>query len=122
MGVGDLAALGLACWQAGEIWRHGSLFAGRRAALEARDTAAAALLLCPFCLSPWLGWLLVGLLWTHPWTSWLVYGLAAARLANVGNDLTHTHCRTPRHTLTEEDDDPESWAEPWAGSAAADVR
>lgn len=53
----------------------------------------AELLLCGFCLTPWIALSVVCLL---PYAPVPFYALAAARLANLGNDLSHAVCRTPR--------------------------
>lgn len=129
-----LLVLGLATWQAVEVWHHGKLFAGRRAAAEtwagwwyhgpfavkrmARCRLARPRLLClklshdawawlggllgcPFCTSVWAGGVLYALwTWTPDWVRVVHYALAASRLANALNDLTHAHCRTPRQAKT----------------------
>jgi hypothetical protein len=59
----------LAVWQAVEIWRHGQIFAGRRAELELSDGTWAELLLCGFCLSPWVAWLFIAVGWM-PQAGW----------------------------------------------------
>lgn len=115
----ELVVAALATWQAVEIWRHGELFADRRDAVEvwvdspqARGLYGAVdgwlkwfvggLLLCPFCLSVWVGWLAV-LAATGHWTAQLfVGGLAASRLANLGNDLSRAWCRTPNRNPSPE--------------------
>ena len=132
MGVIEFVATVLATWQIVEIWRHSSLLAGWRARVEVWDDRfpwgfAQGLLSCPYCLSVWVGWLIVGLLslssdcepWLlklryEPYTlSWqicgltglgllwvvkvLVWGLAISRAANLGNDITHQFCRTARN-------------------------
>ena len=100
--LGETIVLGLAVWQIVEIWHHGSIFAGRRADLEIEDSFKASLLSCPFCLSTWVGWFVAAMIALAGLTAWLgflkilVAGLAAARLANLGNDLFHDRCRTPR--------------------------
>lgn len=115
----DLAVAALATWQAVEVWHHGSLFAGPRAALEVKSGFWARLLLCPFCLSVWvavvaavaldrgdrsppwvdLGWVSRALTWALDQVLLALraacYALAVARLANLGNDLTRGWCRTP---------------------------
>jgi hypothetical protein len=115
-----LVVAALAAWQAVEVWHHGSVFDRARARLELKTGFWVDLLQCPFCLSVWVG--MVTVLTVHPgdtvpplvdlgWVSralswvvsqfilllwWVVHGLAVARLANLGNDLTHHWCRTPR--------------------------
>jgi len=93
----------LANWQVLEIWRHGSLFTGIRARLEARGGIVAELLLCTFCLSNWTAATLAALILCRrfgaSWDAlmwWPVLTLAIARASNVLNDLTHSACRTPR--------------------------
>jgi hypothetical protein len=64
-----------------------------------------------FCLAPWVSVAVCALLalgaematngprllgWVLPLPVW---ALAAARLANLGNDLTYAYCRTPRIDL-----------------------
>ena len=101
---------GLAAWQVVEVWRHSALMAGPRARVEARPGFVPDLLSCPFCLSVWAGAacyaaLLAGSAPAAWWNlfglpafaaSAAVCGLAASRLANLGNDLSHDRCRTPR--------------------------
>lgn len=103
IGLTDILIASMATWQAVEVWRHGSIFASARATAQAWTVATGVrgwlgrLLSCPFCLSVWVA-LATVLLWTvgHYPGQILVATLAAARLANVGNDLTHPWCRTPR--------------------------
>jgi hypothetical protein len=106
----------LATWEIIEIWRHSSIMADFRARTELWDNKLGQLVNCPFCLAPWVAlWVLVPLLLPEPrldvqtlfyWPSligwmgaglwyWIVWGFAVARLANLGNDLTHKWCRTP---------------------------
>jgi hypothetical protein len=115
MTVADLTVAALATWQAVEVWHHGSLFAGWRAWVEAKDGWLAELTLCPFCFSVWTAAAVLLALWPDRpegaldtsagvalgvvlWTAarLFVYALAVSRLANVANDLTHARCRTPR--------------------------
>jgi hypothetical protein len=98
-----LLVAALAVWEAVEIWHHGEIFAGWRAWLECGSGFFARLLLCPFCLAVWVALpvtillLLAELL--SPWWGLPAYLLAAARLSNLGNDITHDRwCRTPRYT------------------------
>lgn len=113
----DLIVGGLATWQIVEIWHHSSLFANWRARTEMLTGELGELFACPFCLSAWVGFMCAMALWyKHPteihgtysflrvgfWVAMLgiktfIYGLAVARLANLGNDLTHHRCRTVRH-------------------------
>jgi hypothetical protein len=120
----DLLIAALACWQAVEIWHHSALFARPRAWADdwKYDRWYAFVLACPFCLAVWVAFFFVlpPLTWLQPsrfppttilaGTSWgvivlwqlAVYALAVSRLANLGNDLLHHWCRTPRGTLDEE--------------------
>lgn len=109
MNLTDLLILGLATWQAVEIWRHSSLFAIPRAYFQARsDLRLGQLLSCPWCLSVWVALVLVA--WwmysepieKHPVVYYAMIGLRApilalaiSRLANAANDLTWKLCRTP---------------------------
>lgn len=109
-----LLVAALATWEIVEIWNHGSIFATQRAILQTKDGFFARLMGCGFCLSPWVAAVVLTLLLvTEPpkafgsllqalWGTVLltvrlfVYAFAVARLANLGNDLTHKHSRTPR--------------------------
>lgn len=128
--IAEVIIAGLAVWQIVEIWRHGSIFADLRARVELwEDGWLRGLLLCGFCLPPWVAWFLVtppllfekallslddlwrspGLI-LHVW-QWIVLGFAAARLANLGNDLAHSWCRTPgrdQEALFEDTDNEET--------------
>jgi hypothetical protein len=101
MTLTELVIGGLAAWEIYEIWHHSLIMASRRSSIEARGDWFSDVAGCGFCFSPWCGWLLALLLVTlgrwSPVTCFLIYGLAIARLANLGNDLTHHRCRTPRH-------------------------
>jgi hypothetical protein len=98
--VTDLVIAALAAWQAIEIWRHGSIFAGLRARLELYHNFWTELLLCPFCLSPWVGLVTIMLVRQQAWyATWPMYALAIARLANLGNDFTYHYSRTPKTTF-----------------------
>lgn len=104
----ELVLLSLAVWQTVEVWRHSKLTAVPRAVVQTWTGWARDLLLCPWCLSVW-----VGLFWAALWLiveqtpfaadDWLVRilltGLACSRAANAANDLTHPFCRTPRMVL-----------------------
>jgi hypothetical protein len=98
MTLTELVVAALATWQAVEVWHHGSLFADIRAKAELRADAAgfggwlARLLLCPFCLSVWVAAAALTVTVLVPPVAWV---LAAARLANLGNDVFHARCRTP---------------------------
>ena len=87
----DICICVLATWHAVEVWHHGSLFADARANLEAQasESLFVDLLLCPFCLSLHVSWILlawylgaqclVGTLWWQlP-----IFALAICRLANL---------------------------------------
>lgn len=93
----------LATWQITETIHHGSIFDKPRAYLEASGGFFSDLVGCPFCLSHWVAALVVGLSWDtySTTTSWVIvlFCFASARLAQLGNDLTHGFCRTPRLKL-----------------------
>jgi hypothetical protein len=113
----ELIVAALAVWEIIEIYHHSSLFASARARVELLEGKIRTLLTCPFCMSTWVAWILVlppmfaarlapaeaealalaglGWLFLALWR-WIIYGLALARLANLGNDLAHARCRTPR--------------------------
>ncbi len=91
-------------------------------------------LLCPWCASIWVG-LVVAMFWLclPEWLQWLTFvalGLAISRLANLGNDVTHGLCRTPKanrlpdlhdetdHGSPARHDEPAAPAEPPGGSFA----
>jgi hypothetical protein len=104
----DVLVMALAANQAVEVWHHGAIFAGRRAAVESwpvlDDEGLArlgrlgrwnyrfwefwqSLLLCPHCLSVWVGVAVAAGWLGGPW--WLqaaVVGLATSRLANLLSD------------------------------------
>lgn len=103
----------LAVWEMIEIWRHSSLLAGLRARAELLEGKLGELLRCGFCLSVWLGMAVVPFIIPGDTTNetWhlvktaggmVLVGFAVARLANLGNDLTHAWCRTPRDNKLEE--------------------
>ena len=104
----DLVILTLATWQAVEIWHHSSLFAGWRSATQLWPCAGfwgwlRELLNCPWCTSVWVALALTAAwLYLEDWTRLPTYALAVSRLANVANDLTHAHCRSPRGLPQEE--------------------
>lgn len=95
----DLAAASLATMQIVETWRHGSIFAGARAEVEARTGFFAELLTCPFCLSHWVagGAVVVCLLAqsVHPWLMFPVWAFAVTRAAQLLHDATHSISRSP---------------------------
>ena len=96
----------LATWQIIEIWHHSLLFAGARARVELWENKLGELLVCPFCLSPWVAALSVIVLLVPAWlqlSGWYVltahiiwYAFAVSRLANMCNDITHKLSRTPK--------------------------
>lgn len=98
----------LALWEILEIWRHSELLADWRAWLGAGDGWLSRLSQCSFCLAPWTGLALLGLLrlgdlhaggpflaTTGSLALAITTALALARAANVASDLTHRWCRTP---------------------------
>lgn len=95
-----------AAWEIVEVWRHGSIFASRRARVELWEgwgwDFVRDLLMCPFCLSVWVGGFTTGwLIYCGDWhlLTWPLYALAVARCSNVFNDVTHPMCRTPSAVL-----------------------
>jgi hypothetical protein len=106
--LSSLIVAALAVWEVVEIWHHSALFIGARARAEVLDNKLGDLLGCPFCLSVWVALILTCLLSLAMWLLstggailgtilWApVFALAVARLANIGNDLTHRFCRTPQ--------------------------
>lgn len=109
MTLTDLVINALAVWQTIELFRHGSVFSGVRSDLKARsrrESMLAYLLLCPFCLSPWVA-LAVVLLSHIPGAEPLrifVFAAAVSRLANLGNDLAYSYTRSPASDLKTDDD------------------
>lgn len=116
----ELIVCALAVWEIIEIWRHSLILADWRSWFEVRVDRWGELAQCNFCLSPWVAaaavgavlalditpaersgvvvYLLVELLWWF-WAilRFAIYAFAVARLANLGNDLTYSFCRTPKH-------------------------
>lgn len=101
----------LAVWQIIEIWHHSHLMAGLRARTDLWEGFFGQLVGCPFCLSPWVSLIVVAALFSGFWLADESGGdqpivgycllspflaFAVARLANIGNDLSHSYCRTPR--------------------------
>lgn len=97
----------LATWQIVEIWHHSYLFASWRARVDLWDGWFGQMLRCPFCLSNWVAAVVASIAGTayglHENAGissfillTLVVALAAARLANLGNDLGRRYCRTPK--------------------------
>jgi hypothetical protein len=101
----ELIVAALATWQIIEIWHHSLLFAGRRAVVETWTGKLGELLVCCFCLSPWVALLCVLILQSQGtglvvwFAKAVIMALAAARLANLGNDYFYTVCRTPKFSL-----------------------
>src|SRR5215471_702475 len=97
----DVLVLGLATWQAVEIWHHSSLCAGWRSATQLWPWEGLwgwlrELLNCPWCTSVWVALALTAAWWYLPeWARLPTQALAVSRLANVGNDVAHAYCRTP---------------------------
>jgi hypothetical protein len=95
---------GLATWQIVEIWHHSLLMSSLRARTEMWDNKLGELLVCPFCLSVWVGWFTLAILeFANSGLAGLVFGLivkgfAVSRLANLGNDVFKQYCRTPSTT------------------------
>lgn len=134
-GIAELVVTALATWQVVEVWHHSALFAGRRAVVEARGGFLADLLLCPFCLSVWAAAAVCAVVVSPvpeaAWAAWaagaaklFVLAMAVSRLANLGNDLAHTRCRTPRVKTGFEGDDvgDQTGRGPGDTGPAADVR
>lgn len=102
MDLSVLLLCGLATWQIVEIWRHGSIFSRARMRAEALAQSNSAfhllgeLLICPFCLSVWVGFITYGL-WCVPFANLIVVGFSISRLANLGNDFAYTKTRSPGH-------------------------
>jgi hypothetical protein len=141
----QLFILALATWESIEIWRHSELTAEARAYVEvAGNEFIKALARCAFCMAPWEAWVIIVAVDSSPWLlAWqdngtytyyimrgvgyllrtLILGLAVARLANLGNDLTHQWCRTPHDNklnLDEDDHDGEETGDD--GDDGDDVR
>jgi len=104
--VFDVFIAVLATWQIIEIWHHSLLFAGSRARVELWGNKLGELLVCPFCLSPWVAILSTIVLLVPTWlqiSGWYVlilrliwYAFAISRLANVCSDVMHNISRTPK--------------------------
>lgn len=91
----------LATWQIVEIWHHSAIMSGWRARTELWDNFFGDLLRCPFCLSLWVAAASVTLVQLPGWlgccTQTVLLAFAVARLANLGNDVFHGYCRTPKY-------------------------
>jgi Protein of unknown function (DUF1360) len=119
MSFSDVVVAALATWQIVEIWHHGAFHLGPIDFPDWRSRVEnwgymgvrgwfADVLQCPWCLSVWVGLLVcAGLVLSNTLgTSWValpVYAFAVSRLANLGNDLLHAWCRTPRIAYVETD-------------------
>lgn len=93
-----LIVAALATWQIIEIWHHSSLLAPLRSRTEMWTNKLGELLVCPFCLSPWVALAcVICLSIPEAWLAgWIVYAFAASRLANLGNDLFKKFNLTPK--------------------------
>lgn len=110
----DLLVLGLALWQAIETWHHGSVFKRSRAFFRSWKKSrygivrwSAELISCMFCLSHWVGVLLVAGYFHMGWNPIVhtfVWTLATVRLAQLGNDLSHNWNRSPPGDVVPEDE------------------
>jgi hypothetical protein len=108
----NIVVSALAAWQIIEIWHHSTLMASPRSTVETWTGFLGRLLVCPFCLSPWvsaicllclalpditsklgLGYRLASLV-----ASGTIHVFAVARLANLGNDVFKQFCLTPKVT------------------------
>lgn len=113
MGIVDLVVVALAVNGAVEIWHHSSIMVRWRSRLEVRQDWVGALSRCPWCLSFWVAWFLsafyvysfdtrrlqIDSVWQQFYAGQVltyITVLAAARLANLINDVGHSWCRTPR--------------------------
>ena len=76
-----LIVVGLATWQAVEIYRHSSLFEGWRYTLQSFELSN-----CGWCLSVWVAFVLA-IMFHIDLLSLFVYGLAISRVANVMHDF-----------------------------------
>lgn len=109
----------LVVWEVIEIWRHSHLMATWRARVDLWEGRLGELLRCPFCMAPWISFLVVLTLWTSEYLaqhdarglavilSASLYALAVARLANLCNDVAHRYCRTPKSDQLDLGDDNE---------------
>lgn len=110
----------LATWQIVELWFHGSVTLAKREQLTRKLEQGSytwkkpiEMLLCPFCLTPWVGWavaawLLVAAALPSPWVhilAWPLYGLAISRAANLGHDLTRHWCLSPQNPVEEDSEE-----------------
>jgi hypothetical protein len=98
----ELIVAALATWQIVEIWHHSLLMAPLRSRTEMWDNKLGELLVCPFCLSVWIGlFCTAGLYCAYLGTpaqvlSVVIHAFAVSRLANLGNDYFKPCCLTPK--------------------------
>ena len=101
----ELIVAALATWQIVEIWHHSLLFATPRAIVETWTSKLGELLVCCFCLSPWVALLCTLVMYCQDtrlavwFAKSVITALAVSRLANLGNDYFYTACRTPRFSV-----------------------
>jgi hypothetical protein len=108
----NIVVAALAAWQIIEIWHHSTLTASPRSTVETWTGFFGRLLVCPFCLSPWVSAICLLCLALPGITSesesgyrlaslvacGIVKVFAVARLANLGNDVFKQFCLTPKVT------------------------
>ncbi len=103
----SLLAVGLATWQAVEVYHHAAITLPIRQYLATVVPTNGvshfflSMLRCPFCLSHWVAGLFTGVWFftPHPVDHWIVFALAATRLANIGNDLFYAYDRSPKYEI-----------------------
>jgi hypothetical protein len=115
----DLAVVFLAGMQLVELYQHGSLFGSIRGWAMYRkemETAGetvrswtvrklAMLLTCPFCEAPWACAIAAAAWhWGGSIIGLSIFALAASRLANLLNDITHEWSRSPSEGGYSEED------------------
>jgi hypothetical protein len=103
MTIVDLLIVGLAVWGGTEWVMHAAYWQTLRMKLAAHPRTPTIIRLgldCGYCISHWVAVAFVILWW---WCSWpgalIVLVFAAARLANLANDLTKKINRTPEGGL-----------------------
>jgi hypothetical protein len=108
----NIVVAALAAWQIIEIWHHSKLMASPRSTVETWTGFFGGLLVCPFCLSPWVSAICLSCLALPDIVGELGFGyrlaslvangtihvFAVARLANLGNDVFKQFCKTPKVT------------------------
>lgn len=101
-----LLVVGLATFQAVEVFRHSTLqpVADLRAWMEMQPGILPELRACGWCLSIWVAFALI-IAMQIPVLNWAVWGLAASRLANLLNDWSYEWSRTPKDGTDDEDED-----------------